>query len=58
LLWTIVLARHSLLTASSISSLRYVFVCAAAWMFFDARLVPRDAAGVALITAGVFLVAR
>ena len=58
ILWMAVLEAHPLLRASSISSLRYVFVCASAWMFLGERMGPRDALGVALIALCVSLVAR
>jgi drug/metabolite transporter (DMT)-like permease len=57
-LWMLVLSKHSLLKANSISSLRYVFICAAAWAIWRTDITARTAIGIAAIAAGVYLVAR
>jgi uncharacterized membrane protein len=57
-LWMLVLEKHSLLAASTISSLRYVLICLSAWTFWRGPVTVRDVVGVGLVTAGVYLVAR
>jgi len=57
-LWMLVLRKHSLFDASTISSLRYVAICITAWIVWKGELDVRSLAGAVLITAGVCLVAR
>jgi drug/metabolite transporter (DMT)-like permease len=57
-LWMLVLSKHSLLTANSISSLRYVCICAASWLIWRTDITARSGVGMAVIAVGVYLVAR
>jgi drug/metabolite transporter (DMT)-like permease len=56
-LWMAVLAAQPLMRASSLSALRYLLVCAAAWLFLGERVAGREAIGAGLIAVGVVLVA-
>lgn len=57
-LWAVLLTRHSLFAANSVSTLRYVFLCLAAFLFLKESVSGRDIAGMALIAAGVWLVSH
>ena len=58
LLWAVVLTKESLLTANSVSSLRYVFVCVAAWIFLREQIQLQHGVGILLVTAGIWLCTR
>jgi drug/metabolite transporter (DMT)-like permease len=58
LLWVLVLTRHSVLAANSISALRYVLICAAAVLFLKEPVHWREASGIGLVCAGVWLLSR
>lgn len=55
LLWMLVLAKESLFRASTISSMRYVFVIAAAWAMTRRTPTASSLAGVCLVAIGVYL---
>jgi hypothetical protein len=55
-LWMLVVARHDLFQASSISSARYVLICASGVVLLGDAVTWQRAAGAALITAGILLV--
>lgn len=55
LLWMLVLAKESLFRASTISSLRYVFVIAAAWAMTRKTPTASGLAGACLVAIGVYL---
>ncbi|WP_052754393.1 hypothetical protein [Calothrix sp. 336/3] len=57
-LWMVVVSKQPLLTASSISALRYVLICLSAWLILRDTISPRELIGVFCITLGIFLVAR
>ncbi len=58
ILWIFILSRTSLLHASSISSLSYVCIVLAAVLLFRESISLSQAAGVALVAAGIALVVR
>jgi len=58
LLWAVVLTRESLLAANSVSSLRYVLVCVAAWIFLRENVQPQHGLGILLVTVGIWLCTR
>lgn len=55
LLWMLVLAKESLFRASTISSLRYVLVIAAAWAMTQKTPAARALVGAGLVAVGVYL---
>jgi uncharacterized membrane protein len=57
LLWVVILARHPLLTANTVSSLSYVLIALAAVLFFGERPTVANALGVVLVVVGIYLVA-
>ncbi len=57
-LWMVVLQRETLLSASSVSSLRYALTVIAAVLFLREAVTVRTAAGVALIAVGTYLAAK
>lgn len=57
-LWAVLLTRHSLIAANSVSTLRYLLICAAAAALLNEPLGPRELAGAAFIAAGTWLIAR
>lgn len=57
-LWMLVLEKHSLFGASTISALRYVLICVVAYVVWSVSIDARSLIGAALVTAGVYLVAR
>ena len=56
LLWALALARHPLVTANAVSSLRYVLVGLAAWGLLSERVTWPQGVGMALIVGGILLV--
>jgi uncharacterized membrane protein len=58
LLWMLVVAKSPLMAASSISSLRYVLICLAAYFILRETVSPKEIIGIACITLGIVLVAR
>jgi drug/metabolite transporter (DMT)-like permease len=56
LLWMLALARHRLVFANGVSSLRYVLVGLAAWAVLGERMSWSELLGMALIAAGLLLV--
>jgi uncharacterized membrane protein len=58
LLWMLVVAKSPLMAASSISSLRYVLICLAAYFILRETISPKEIIGIACITLGIVLVAR
>jgi drug/metabolite transporter (DMT)-like permease len=56
LLWAVLLSRQGLLSANSVSSLRYVLICAAAWLCAGESIRWPQAVGIALIASGTWLV--
>lgn len=58
LLWMLLVAKSPLMAASSISSLRYVLICLAAYWFLRETISPKEFIGMACITLGIILVAR
>ena len=57
-LWMTVLQRETLLSASSVSSLRFALTVLAAVVFLREAVTVRAAAGVALIVVGTYLSAK
>lgn len=57
-LWLWILRHETLLKAGSISALRYVLLGLASWALLQETLSTDRLWGMALITAGVYLVAR
>jgi drug/metabolite transporter (DMT)-like permease len=57
-LWVLLLVKSPLLTASSISSLRYGFIVLAAIIWLGERLTWGQSFGVVLIMVGIYFVAR
>lgn len=57
-LWMVVLQRETLLSASSVSSLRYVLTVVAAVVFLREAVTARAAVGVVLIAVGTYLAAK
>ncbi|MEM7553229.1 MAG: hypothetical protein AAF378_03870 [Cyanobacteria bacterium P01_A01_bin.84] len=57
-LWMIVVSKHPLFEASSISAMRYVAICLTAWLILRDAISVRDAVGIFCITVGIVLVAR
>lgn len=57
-LWMLVVSKHPLLEASSISALRYVLICLAAWFVLRDSISFKEAIGIFCITVGIFFVAR
>ena len=57
-LWMVVLQRETLLSASSVSSLRYALTVMAAVVFLREAVTARAAAGVVLIAIGTYLAAK
>lgn len=55
LLWMLVLAKESLFRASTISSLRYALVIAAAWAMTRKTPTASGLAGACLVAIGVYL---
>jgi EamA domain-containing membrane protein RarD len=53
-LWAVLLTRNTLVAANSISVLRYLFVCLAAWLFLREEFRPAQAIGIGLIAAGLW----
>ena len=58
LLWVAVISRNSVITANSISSLRYGLVAAAAWLFLHEAVQGRQWLGLLLVVSGIWLSAR
>jgi drug/metabolite transporter (DMT)-like permease len=56
LLWALLLSRQELLSANSISSLRYVLICVAAWLWVGETIRWPQVIGIALIASGTWLV--
>jgi hypothetical protein len=56
LLWLLVLSRQSLMAANSVSALRYVLVCVAAWSWAGESVRWPQALGITLIAGGIWLV--
>jgi drug/metabolite transporter (DMT)-like permease len=56
LLWALALARHNLVTANAVSSLRYVLVGLAAWALLSERITWSQGVGMVLIAGGILLV--
>jgi drug/metabolite transporter (DMT)-like permease len=57
-LWAVILTRHSLFAANSVSTLRYVLICLAAFYFLKESFGFRELAGMLLITSGVWILSR
>lgn len=57
-LWLVVLPRFPLIQAASLSTLRYLGICLAAWLFLKEGVSLQQGLGVTLIALGVALVAR
>ncbi|MDY6897717.1 MAG: hypothetical protein SWZ49_06500 [Cyanobacteriota bacterium] len=57
-LWMVVVSKHPLFEASSISAMRYVVICLTAWLILKDAISVRDAIGIFMITLGIILVAR
>lgn len=57
-LWAVLLTRHSLFEANSVSTLRYVFICIASFFLLKESFTARDVAGMAFISIGVWLISR
>lgn len=57
-LWMLVLQRETLLSASSVSSLRYALTVIAAVVFLREAVTARAAVGVVLIAVGTYLAAK
>ena len=55
-LWLLAISRQKLLVASSVSSLSYVLICAAAWLWLGERVTTTQGVGIALIAAGIVLI--
>ena len=58
LLWALVLTRHSVLSANTISALRYVLICLAAWLVLHEKLRGLHVIGIVLIAVGIWLLNR
>lgn len=58
ILWMLVVSKYPLLAASSISSLRYVLICLAAWLILRDAISWRELCGIFFISLGIVLVAR
>lgn len=57
-LWMLVVSKHPLLEASSISSVRYVLICLAAWLVLRDAIGWRELSGIFFIALGIVLVVR
>lgn len=57
-LWAVLLTRHSLFDANSVSTLRYIFICLASFIILKESFTARDVAGMAFISVGVWLISR
>ncbi|MCL1475960.1 hypothetical protein LAY57_35695 [Argonema antarcticum A004/B2] len=58
ILWMLVVSKHPLLEASSISSVRYVLICLAVWLVWRDAISWREVFGIFFIALGIVLVAR
>jgi drug/metabolite transporter (DMT)-like permease len=58
LLWMLLVAKTPLMAASSISSLRYILICLAAYWILRETISPKELIGIACISLGIILVAR
>ncbi len=58
LLWALLLTRFGVAEASSHSAIRYVGIVLAAVLFFREPLTAKQAVGMILITAGIWLTAK
>jgi uncharacterized membrane protein len=58
LLWLLILSKNPLLTANSISALRYALIALAAVMLFKETLSIEQGVGIVLIMAGIYFVAQ
>ena len=57
-LWAVLLTRHTLFAANSVSTLLYVFLCLAAFLFLKENISAKELAGMVLIAGGVWLVSH
>lgn len=57
-LWAVLLTKHTLFEANSVSAIRYGLLCLAAYFILKESVTARDIAGMTLIGAGVFLIAK
>ncbi len=58
LLWAFILAKEPLFAANSISSLRYLFICLAAWLFLNEAIGKTELVGMSAIAFGVWILSR
>ncbi|HBE21474.1 MAG TPA: hypothetical protein DEG17_10460 [Cyanobacteria bacterium UBA11149] len=58
ILWMLLVAKIPLIAASSISSLRYVLICLAAYLILREAISAKEFIGIGCITVGIILVAR
>lgn len=56
--WMLVLSKHPLLTASTVSSATYIFIALAAALIFKEPLTPQNLLGIAFVCIGIYLVTR
>lgn len=57
-MWMLILSKHSLLAANTISALSYALIAFAAIMFFQEDLTVAKLLGTGLICAGIYLMGR
>lgn len=57
-LWALLLTRHSLFTANSVSTIRYIGICLFSILFLKEVVGMREILGMLLITGGIFLISR
>lgn len=57
-LWMVILTKHSVVAANTISSLRYLFIGVAAILFLDESINSKQAMGMILIAVGVAMASR
>ncbi len=58
LIWALILSSQPLLDASSISSLRYIFIVLAAWLLLNESMSYSRGLGVVLIFVGIYFVTQ
>jgi drug/metabolite transporter (DMT)-like permease len=57
MMWILILSKHPLLTANSVSTLTYALIAASAWLFFGEAIKLLKLLGMLLICVGIYLVA-
>jgi drug/metabolite transporter (DMT)-like permease len=57
-LWVVVLTKTSVLSANAISSLRYVFLSLATWVFLHENVRSQHGFGMLLVATGIWLLCR